>query len=229
MPTLHYLPPKDQDRVAWLNNFAAKLPAYKTTFGLSDADLAGVAADAVMWEWMVGWCEAMRTRAQNITAFKNQLRDGPEGAVALPPGAPDFRAAPPSVAPDVFGRIGRLVQTIKNHRAYTEASGRDLVIVSTATAEDPSVAKPLLGLSLADAGHVRVGWTKRGMDALRIEVDRGKGWEFLAIDTMPDYTDTAPLPPPGQSAVWKYRAIYLLDDQPVGQWSDPVSMAVMGS
>jgi len=46
---------------------------------------------------------------------------------------------------------------------------------------------------------------------------------------VPDYLDTAGLPPAGQSAAWKYRAIYLLDDQPVGQWSDPVSIAVMGA
>jgi hypothetical protein len=51
---------------------------------------------------------------------------------------------------------------------------------------------------------------------------------FLAIATEPNYTDTAPLPAPGQSAAWNYRAIYRLGDERVGQWSDPVSQAVMG-
>jgi hypothetical protein len=93
---------------------------------------------------------------------------------------------------------------------------------------DPARAKPELTLSLVQGGQVLVGWKRQGMDALRIEVDRGQGWQFLAIDTVPDYLDTAPLPAAGQSAVWKYRAIYLLDDQPAGQWSDPASLAVMG-
>jgi hypothetical protein len=40
------------------------------------------------------------------------------------------------------------------------------------------------------------------------------------VDTVPHYQDiTGP-------AVWKYRAMYLLEDQPVGQWSDVASITV---
>jgi hypothetical protein len=39
---------------------------------------------------------------------------------------------------------------------------------------------------------------------------------LFAIDLRPDYDDTAPLPAPGQAAVWKYRAIYRLNDAQVG-------------
>jgi hypothetical protein len=51
---------------------------------------------------------------------------------------------------------------------------------------------------------------------------------FLAVDTVPDYTDTAALPPTGQSALWKYKAIYRQGDDRVGQWSDVVSIPVAG-
>jgi len=44
----------------------------------------------------------------------------------------------------------------------------------------------------------------------------------------PDHLRTAPLPSAGQSAAWEYRAIYLRDDQPVGQWRNPVGIAAMG-
>jgi len=57
--------------------------------------------------------------------------------------------------------------------------------------------------------------------------DRGTGFVFLGIDTVPDYTDTQTLPA-GQSALWKYKAIYRLNDERVGQWSDVVSVAVAG-
>ncbi len=33
---------------------------------------------------------------------------------------------------------------------------------------------------------------------------------------------------PGQTALWKYKAIYRLADEQVGQWSDVVSQAVQG-
>ena len=60
-------------------------------------------------------------------------------------------------------------------------------------------------------------------------MDRGTGtFAFLAIDTVPDYLDTTPLPAPGAGAVWKYKAIYRLKDEQVGQWSDVISVSVMG-
>ncbi|MEN9573999.1 MAG: hypothetical protein RL514_1854 [Verrucomicrobiota bacterium] len=63
---------------------------------------------------------------------------------------------------------------------------------------------------------------------MRIEADRGNGqWVFLAMDTEPHYVDTLTLAP-GTTALWKYRALYLDGDQPFGQWSDPVQIAVQG-
>jgi hypothetical protein len=70
----------------------------------------------------------------------------------------------------------------------------------------------------------------RGMDSLELWVDRGdgKGFVFLAIDTVPGYTDTAALPAPGASAVWKYKGIYRESDAQVGQWSDVATTTVAG-
>jgi hypothetical protein len=35
-------------------------------------------------------------------------------------------------------------------------------------------------------------------------------------------------PTAGQSALWKYKGIYRLNDERVGQWSDVVSIPVAG-
>ena len=43
-----------------------------------------------------------------------------------------------------------------------------------------------------------------------------------------DNADTAAMPPAGQSALWKYKGIYLPADQRVGQWSDVVSIPLAG-
>ncbi|MBI3853039.1 MAG: hypothetical protein HY298_22545 [Verrucomicrobia bacterium] len=60
-------------------------------------------------------------------------------------------------------------------------------------------------------------------------MDRGDGvFACLAIDTVPDYLDTAALPAAGTSAVWKYKAIYRLNNEQVGQWSDVTSICVIG-
>lgn len=62
----------------------------------------------------------------------------------------------------------------------------------------------------------------------RVDRGDGKGFVFLAEDTVPGYTDTAALPASGASAVWKYKGIYREADVQVGQWSDVVSTPVMG-
>jgi hypothetical protein len=67
------------------------------------------------------------------------------------------------------------------------------------------------------------------MDGIEIFVDRGDGvFVFLDMDTVPDYLDKSPLPASGTSVVWKYKAIYRLNDQQVGQWSAVASISVMG-
>lgn len=68
------------------------------------------------------------------------------------------------------------------------------------------------------------------MEALEIEVDRGNGFTLFTIDSHPGHLDTAPLPTPapGTTALWRYRGIYCLKDQRVGQWSVILEVAVKG-
>ena len=77
---------------------------------------------------------------------------------------------------------------------------------------------------------VLIEWTKaRGTDALRIEADHATG-AFLPVidDTRPDHLDTHARPAPGLAAVWKYRAIYVKNGEPVGSFSDVATVAVTG-
>ena len=135
---------------------------------------------------------------------------------------------PPAVLANIFGRAANLAVRIKRHPSYTDAIGQDLGIIGAEQTMDPSSMKPVLDISL-EAGHPNIGWKKQGMEGLEIHVDRGAGtFSFLALDTIPDYLDTAPLPAAGSSAVWKYKAIYRLNDEQVGHWSDVASVSVMG-
>ena len=76
--------------------------------------------------------------------------------------------------------------------------------------------------------HLAWGWGGNGkyLDQIELQVDRGTGWELLVIDTTPGYTDTAPQP--ATPAKWKYRGIYRVGEQRVGQWSAEQSINVGG-
>jgi hypothetical protein len=54
------------------------------------------------------------------------------------------------------------------------------------------------------------------------------GFVVFDKDTRPNFVDPTPLPEPGTSAVWKYRAMYLFNDNRVGDWSDVATITVGG-
>lgn len=222
----YFIPSTDGDKRTWLSNFAGKLPTYAPTVGITDPEAAATQADNLFFAFVCDAQNQYSQTAQNWTAYKNAARSG--GAMADMPTTPDLGAAPTAVPPNIFGRVSALAARIKKHPGYTQAMGEDLGIIGPDRTIDPNALKPILKLTL-HAGHPNVGWTKQGMDGLEILVDRGTGaFAFLALDTIPDYLDTAPLPAAGSSAVWKYKAIYRLADEQVGQWSDVASLSVMG-
>lgn len=231
MAKSRYLPSSDPAKVAWLANFATKLPTYQALFGLTAAEVAQVTADNVLVQYIWAYVNGSRTRAADLNAFRKALFDGPAfpALPAVPAPAPFAMAgaAPALTPPDVFGRIGTLATRLKAHPSYTLAIGEDLGVEGTEQIFDPEGLKPGLSTRMVAGGVCEIIWSKGKAGALEIEVDRGQGWVFLAIDTVPNYQDTHPVPA-GQSALWKYRAIYRIGDERVGQWSDVIQVAVAG-
>ncbi len=228
MPKAYFVPPDDNGKRAWLNHLADRLPTHASIVGVSAAEVTGVTDDAACFSYVLDAKNQFSDAAQQWTAYKNAARNGTATALGPLPVAPTLGTAPTVVAPGIFTRVAALCARIKKHSGYTEAIGQDLDIIGAEQTVDVNAAKPVLKLTL-QAGHPNVGWQKGGFDGVEIMVDRGTGtFAFLAIDTVPDYLDTAALPAAGQSAVWKYKAIYRLNDEPVGQWSDVVSLAVTG-
>jgi hypothetical protein len=228
MPKSSYLPKTDAGKAAFLNNLGTQLVTYGPTVGLSPSDIAAVQDDAGFFSFAFNAQPQILAFAQQWTSYKNAARDGGPGtSMGPPPVAPTF--APPAtiVAPGIIARATAIVARIKAAPGYTDAIGQALMIVGADQVVDPNAMKPVI-TAASDAGQVIIGWTKSGMDSLEIWVDRGTGFAFLAIDTVPDYTDTQAMPAAGQSALWKYKAIYRLGDERVGQWSDVVSLPVAG-
>lgn len=228
MAKSYWLPTDDAGKKDWLNHFAGELPNHKAAVGVTGPEVASVVADAAYFAYVQASQQAFAAAAQQWTAFKNKARNGTGASMGALPVAPAPGVAPAPVAPGIFKRISSLVARIKKHSGYTDAIGQALDIIGAEQVFDPNTLKPILKTEL-QAGHPAVLWTKGQADALEIWVDRGTGtFVFLAIDTVPDYVDTFALPAPGQTALWKYKAIYRLNDEQVGLWSDVVSQAVQG-
>ncbi|MHB8258887.1 MAG: hypothetical protein ACYDCN_09610 [Bacteroidia bacterium] len=233
----YYLAEDDNGKEVFLNNFSSKLPTYAvpSILNLDAAIVTQTEHDAENFAAIIAIHAAFKKYLTNITKYKNHMRDGAVNDVALP-----ALAAPPAliafvgiVVGDIFGRIRKLVQTIKNHPKYTEAMGADLGIIGA----EPSLSsigmqrnelKPIITVKM-QSGHPHFKWKKHGLQGVKAMVDRGTGeFKFLATDTKTIYLDTFALPAIGASAVWKYMFIYIENDEEIGQWSDVISVPVGG-
>lgn len=227
MSKAYYLPSDDAGKAAWLNNLVAKLPMYQGSVGLTPADVTSITNDAAYFAYCLNAQTQVAAYAQQWTTYKNAARNGTGTSLGQAPVLPSLGTAPTTVAPGIIARATALAARIKVAPGYTASIGQALQLIGAEQTVDVNSLKPVLDVKL-DAGQVTIGWTKQGMDGLEIQVDRGTGFVFLAIDTIPNYTDTQPMPAAGQSALWKYKGIYLQADQRVGQWSDVVSLPVAG-
>lgn len=229
---LPYYPDRVGDQILWLRNFRNKLPNYQAALGLTAEEAAVIQADCDRIVWLLDTVQqAAQGFAQAVTTHLKLIKDGSGTVVVAPPAftLPATPAPPANVLPGALRRTFKAIANLKTRAGYTDTTGEDLgVIGAEEPAPDPTATKPEIKAVLAVAGKVEIQWKKFGFTGIRIEADRGNGqWVFLDVDTKPHYQDPAS-PAPGTAVVWKYRAIYLLDGEQFGQWSDTATIAVQG-
>ena len=227
MVSSYYVPTNDQGKAVFLDNLALKIDGYSALLGLTPADVDLVQAGAAMFRYILDMQEAYKTFKQDLTNYKNMFRDGGPGPLGPVPVSPVMPAPPPLVGKNLFNETRKLVLRIKAAPGYNKAIGEDLGIVGDEQESDALSLKPLLKSRL-DAGRPLIIWTKGSTEGIDIYVDRqdGAGFVFLATDTKPDYLDTVDHPEGVESAVFEYKAIYRIDDEQVGQFSDPIRVTV---
>lgn len=230
MPKSDYVQQADELFAGQLSTFKTNIGSYPV-FALSPAQIAAQGADADYFAYLLASQQSVQNGAEQWSAWKKLAREGGEPPATGTPMPPVFPTAVPATAPGIEARFRALVKQLKAHAAYNEAVGTALGIEGAEqSGPDLATLKPELKLGVS-GDTVKVGWGWGGyrdfLDQCEIQVDRGTGgWQLLAMDTTPNYFDTAPIPT--TAAKWKYRAIYRLKDQRVGQWSNEVSISVGG-
>ena len=227
MTTNYFMPSTDSGKADLLDHFSSALPRYATLLDVSAVDIAALKADAEAFRYALHAQIDVLSYGQHWTAYKSVLRDGGSGTADWPITLTLATPVPPAVSPGVIARLAALAAHIKTHKNYTSAIGQDLWLIGSSQVVDTSTWKPILNIQ-NQAGHPIIVWSKGQASAIEIWVDRGDGNNFvlLAINTEPNTTDSSPLPVAG--AIWKYKAIYRLHDEQVGQWSDVMSVSVGG-
>jgi len=225
-----FMPRNNNDKMLWLGNFASKLGAYAVKYHISAAEQADIHAAAAYFNYWMRYHQVFKDYLQSITAFKMEFCDGAlSGTPSLEPEPPVMPPKPPVVEPGAFKRAVSLGKRIKAHYSYTLSDGRDLGLEGAEHIIDHGAIKPVLQSALS-AGHPIIKWRKQKMTGIEFHVRRGKDkpFEYLTTSIVPDFADPHPLPPSGESEQWAYRAIYLLNNEWTGQWSDDLVVWVVG-
>jgi hypothetical protein len=220
-----YIPKADDAKVAWLNNFAGKLPSYVAALNISATDTEFTQKAATLATYALSAVKQVQDFSRSVVAYKDALFEGktPKNPINLPV-SPVFTNVPEAMPEGIFMEVRNIVKRIKASSGYTESIGKDLGIVGEESTKKQSVMQPELKL-MQEGGKITVKWKKGDSDGINIYVKRGAGdFAFFAFDAKPHYTDHTALPE--SPTTWTYRAIYVKADQEIGQFSDEVSINV---
>jgi len=133
---------------------------------------------------------------------------------------PVLPTAPAPVPSGILNRVRSLVQRIKTAPGYTDAIGQDLNIIAPVNTVDISTLMPVLKAK-ADVGRPHLKWKKGIAEALDLYCDHndGNGFVFVGRFLRPEYLDLTQ-PSGGKiSDSFKYKGVYVIADQQVGQMS----------
>jgi hypothetical protein len=225
-----YIEQNDGAFNAQMQTYKAAIGGYAAVIGVTAEQIAGQAADADYYDYVLKCMKLMSNGALQWTGWKNLMRGGGTPPPTGAPVAPVFPKAAPVVAPGIETRFRALGQQNKTSPGYNDTIGKALGIEGAQqTGPDYATLQPVIDVHIS-GNHVTVKWSWGGyaawLDICELQVDRGdgKGFGLLAFDTTPGYTDTQPFPT--TPAVWTYRAIYRVGDNQVGLWSKTASVTV---
>lgn len=228
-----FFPTDINGQSAWFTNYANQMKAIGALIGRTPAQILSSVADCLWLVYLLQeWLPATRKFSTTATKTVTDAQTGTNPNVMVLPAfvAPALPGDASPVAPGALNRIFAEVADIKNSGKCSDANANLLGIVGTAQpGPDLTTLQSVLSLVIIN-GQVLVKWTWGGyvafLSSCEIWVDRGdgKGFVFLTIDTTPGYTDTQAFP--AALTKWIYKAIYHMDEQQAGLWSQPVSITV---
>jgi hypothetical protein len=223
-----YLPATGSERVVWLNNFNNKLSYYAPLLTIPAEDVSQTGKDYKALFYAVNTTNQLKQTQKQATAYKAALMHSGGQPLGSVPVMPVSGPVPEAVPAGIFDRICRMVQRMKNHPAYTDSIGQDLNIISPADVTDLNSMLPVLRFKI-DVGRPSLKWSKGSADATAIYADRndGKGFVLVSRFVRGRYLDTSPLTPGKIADDWKYKAIFIVADEEVGQMSQVITVRVM--
>ena len=223
-----YLPTTDVEKNKWLKNFAAKLAVQGPSLGVTASEITTTTNDSILFSFILDKVDVLEKDLSELVAYKNALSKGEISNTTSPfPIISSIGTVPTLVPSGIFKRAGKIITKIKINTAYTNAIGQDLGIETHAESKSALMNQPILKI-IIKGGKPELSYVKRKYSGIDIYVDRndGKGYLFLATSVKSKWTDETKLDSTIKAAQWTYKAIYKKGDEQVGNFSNPMSVAI---
>jgi hypothetical protein len=194
------------------------------TVGMTSGEITEAKNDAAYVKYVQEQQDKAKGFSQSYTKYKNDLRKGSDVAIVEPvfnvPGT-----VPTAVTAGVEDRFRAKVAKVKKSGSYTRGIGEAWHIEAPEVTVEIEV--PEFSIEFV-TGHPVIKWKKKNSDGIEIWKERGDGKGFVHVgnDTKSPWIDKDDLPPTGQSAVWSYKIVYLINDEQVGGFSAVVTVTV---
>ncbi len=224
VPSNAWFPTALADRAAWYQNFTIKFAQLAPQLGFDPGEVTLVEADNTLIQWLLQVTGEVDTFDKGVSTYRKLMLESPIGTNGIT--APPVFAYPtplPTADAGVFARLISLVDRIRVSGNYNEEDGELLGIVPSKPADlKPNELQPNPSLTALPGNVVEVAFTRgktEGID-VEIDVDNSNSWEHAGKFFKSPGEIVIPQNTQATSRLVKLRARYLLDNKPVGLYSE---------
>jgi hypothetical protein len=207
-----------------LENHHTGLATHGPALGFTPAEINVALNDSKYMRHIVTQQQQALGFSQGFTKFIKYMRTSTD--VATMPVFTVPGVVPAAVLVGIETRFRKRAEKAKAVTGvYNNDIGEQLRIVAPNASEELGVPEFEIVMT---AGHPVIKWPKKTSDGIEVWKDKGQGFYHAGNDTKSPWIDKDDLPAAGQSAVWKFKIIYLIDDEPVGDYSAVIEVSVKG-
>ena len=241
MKTTHdYFWPKDAEgKRDWLTHWNMVITSdMKTKYGLVAADMTTLQNAEPVLTYLIDMMEAADAWSQSITEKRDGMFSLPPTTTLELPTEPALPAIPTGsggatldIVCGLDATVARIAAQIKRSPAYDVADGELLRIEGPAIPPpDPATTKPVLTAKIVTGGAPELGVKLSPFSSWELWADFGTGtFAMVQVALRSRLLCNHALPAAGQSAVWKFKAIYRDGNDQFGQFSDVLPVTVSGT
>jgi hypothetical protein len=221
--------PKSEPEVnSLLQLWHERMPDHQTRYGLTAAQLAQVLDDALVYQHLMKARDMLDEDVNEFYTYKKNIMEGePNGTAGDYPKIelPSLPTLTNPPKPGIEKRNQELYNFLKSHPNRTAQSLADLGISETdSDPVSPGDLKPALKIQAKPDDRVEIAFSKQGQTAIRFQRETGDDkWTSVGDATSSPFTDET-ASAGGKPEKRRYRAVYLAKNQPVGQYSDIVTV-----